>query len=83
MVKDFILNYAKLIATYPDVIKVEIVDNISEDYSDIIVYAKPIDVGKLIGKKGKMINAIKAVISGCKAKGEKNYKITVQSIDNE
>jgi len=36
-------------------------------------------VGKLIGKEGRMINSIKTVISGCKAKGGVNYRVNVEA----
>jgi len=39
------------------------------------------DIGKLIGKEGRMINSIKAVISGCKAKGGKNYRVNVKAAE--
>ena len=79
MVRDFILSYARLIVRHPDVLKVESRE-LDEDYEEITLYADAEDVGKLIGKEGRMINAIKAVISGCKAKGGKSYRLNVQSL---
>jgi uncharacterized protein len=77
MIIDFITEYARLIATYPDDIQVTSVDE--DDVVQIILYANQVDVGKLIGKQGKMIGAIKTVISGCKAKDGKSYRINVES----
>ncbi len=78
MVTDFIAQYAKLIVTYPKDVKV--ISNNNGDVIDIVVYANQEDVGKLIGKQGKMIGTIKTVISGCKAKDGKSYRINVESI---
>ncbi len=78
MVTDFITKYAKLIVTYPQDIKV--ISNIHDEIVEIVVYANQADIGKLIGKHGKMIGAIKTVISGCKAKDGKSYRINVESI---
>jgi predicted RNA-binding protein YlqC (UPF0109 family) len=36
---------------------------------------------KLIGKDGKMINSLKTLISGCKAKDGKSYRVTVKAND--
>ncbi len=80
MVQDFILSYAKLIVQYPEILKIE-EESITEEYNEILLYAHKDDVGKLIGKEGRMINAIKTVISGCKAKGGKNYRVNVRAID--
>lgn len=78
MVTDFVAEFAKLIATYPDEIRIE--STTSGDLVEIVLFANQVDVGKLIGKEGKMIGAIKTVISGCKAKDGKSYRINVEPI---
>ena len=78
MILDFVTSYAKLLVKTPDAIRVEIT-SVSEGFDEITIYAKDEDVGKLIGKGGQMINSIKTVISGCKAKGGKNYRVNVKA----
>ncbi|MBD3807255.1 MAG: KH domain-containing protein [Epsilonproteobacteria bacterium] len=78
MVKDFIESYTKLLAANPESVRVETL-NSADECDELVIYVNQSDVGKIIGKDGKMINAIKAVVSGCKAKGEKNYRISVQA----
>jgi len=77
MVVEFVTEFAKLLSFEPESVKVEIVPK--EDYDEIIIFAKKADVGRIIGKEGSMVKAIKTVISGCKAKENKNYKITVKA----
>jgi len=78
MVTDFVAEFAKLIAQYPEDIRVDLND--SDEVTELILHANQVDVGKLIGKEGKMIGAIKTVISGCKAKDGKSYRINVEPI---
>ena len=78
MVADFIAQFARLVASYPDDIKVEA--NQSGEVIQITLFANQSDIGKLIGKEGKMIGAIKTVISGCKAKDGMSYRINVESV---
>jgi predicted RNA-binding protein YlqC (UPF0109 family) len=78
MIADFVAEFAKLIAVYPDDIKVEV--NEGDEITEIVLYANQADIGKLIGKSGKMIGAIKTVISGCKAKDGVSYRINVEAI---
>ena len=78
MIADFVAQFAKLIASYPDDIRVEVQE--SDEITQIILYANQEDIGKLIGKSGKMIGAIKTVISGCKAKDGVSYRINVEAI---
>lgn len=80
MVTDFIKSYIDLIAEYPQDIQIEKKD-INETFSEIIIKANPEDVGKLIGKNGNMINALKTMVNGCKAKDNVSYKIQVLAIE--
>ncbi len=75
MVENFIKEYAKLIADYPQSVSTQ--KRVGENFTEIIVYADKADTGK----DGKMINAIKTVIIGYKAKDPINYKITVKAKD--
>ena len=78
MVKNFLLSYAKLLVNNPEDISIEIAE-VDESFDEITIFANSEDIGKLIGKEGRMINSIKTVISGCKAKGGKNYRVNVKA----
>ncbi len=78
MIADFVAEFAKLIASYPDDIRVEVQEG--DEITQIVLYANQADIGKLIGKSGKMIGAIKTVISGCKAKDGVSYRINVEPV---
>ena len=77
MVENFLLEYAKLIADFPEKVKLERV-KLDDDFTELVIYADKVDTGKLIGKDGKMINAIKTVIIGYKAKDATSYRVTVK-----
>ena len=79
MVADFIEYYAKLIASTPESIKVS-QESINNNLKQIIIYASSDDTGKIIGKNGNMIDAIKTIVNGCKVKDGISYKIRVVSI---
>jgi len=78
MVEKFVEEYAKLIAQHPE----DISSRVSEtaDLYEIDLFANREDLGKLIGRDGRMIGAIKTVVSGCKAKNGKSYKINVEAV---
>jgi len=78
MITDFVAQFAKLLASYPEDVKVEMVEG--DEVTEIVLYANQADIGKLIGKSGKMIGAIKTVISGCKAKDGVSYRINVEPV---
>jgi len=82
MVDQFIETYAKIISNHPDDIRVERTD-VDDSFSEILIYARKEDAGKLIGKEGKMISSIKTMISGCKAKENRSYRVLVKIIEEE
>ena len=76
MITQFIENYAKLIVGVPEdvTVKKEIID---DNFAEITIVVNSIDIGKLIGKNGNMINALKTMANGCKSKDGISYKIQV------
>lgn len=80
MAKDFLLSYAKLIAEFPDKIAIE-EKELGENFKEIIIFADKIDTGKLIGKDGRIINALKAIIVGFKAKDPTSYRVSVKAVE--
>jgi predicted RNA-binding protein YlqC (UPF0109 family) len=79
MVVDFVSEYAKLIVSNPNDIKVNL-EILNEKFAQITINANGTDIGKLIGRNGNMINAIKTMVNGCQAKDGISYKIQVESI---
>lgn len=77
MIENFVEQFIKLISEYPDEIKVTRVND--HQFDEIIIIANKVDAGKIIGKEGKMINALKTVIGGCKAKDNITLKISVRT----
>lgn len=78
MITDFIEEYAKLIVSKPEEVSVD-TKVIDETFTEITITADGEDIGKLIGKNGNMINALKTLANGCKAKDGVSYKIQVVS----
>lgn len=77
MVEHFVEQFVKLIAEYPDEISVSKVKE--NGFDEILIIANKVDAGKIIGKEGKMINALKTVVGGCKAKDNITLKISVKT----
>ncbi len=77
MIKGFIESFCKLLVAYPERISAVIVED--NEQCDITIYAHPTDVGKLIGKEGRMVYALKTVVTGCKAKDNLHYRLSVKA----
>ena len=80
LIEAFIEEYAKKIAT--DIDKIRAVRReIEENFSEITIFASSQDAGRLIGRNGHMIGALKTLVSGCKAKDGCSYKIIVKTVE--
>lgn len=77
MVENFIESYVKKIVSEPDKICV-IKREIDANFYEIEILSSLQDAGRLIGKDGKMIGAIKTFISGVKAKDGSSYRVVVK-----
>ncbi|MDD2697801.1 MAG: KH domain-containing protein [Arcobacteraceae bacterium] len=76
MITDFIKSYTELIVSNPESIEVDL-HEVGDNFYEITIYCEEEDLGKIIGKSGNMINALKTIVNGCKAKDGKSYKIQV------
>lgn len=76
MITSFIENYAKLIVAVPEDVLVS-QEKIDDNFVEITITVNTVDIGKLIGKNGNMINSLKTIANGCKAKDGISYKIQV------
>lgn len=72
-IKEFVEQYAKMIALFPEEVEVKIGEG------EILIYTRKEDVGRIIGREGTLMKALKNVIDGCKAKNGKNYRINVRA----
>lgn len=77
MSRGFILSCAKLIATKPEAIRLEI-ESVDEKTNEVTIFADECDLGRLIGKDGKMAGSIRTLVSGCQAKDDKRYTVNVK-----
>ncbi|AJC86444.1 KH domain-containing protein [Campylobacter sp. RM16704] len=80
MVENFLREYAKLIVDFPEKVDIKR-QNLENNFAEITIYVDSSDTGKLIGKNGKLINAIKTVIMAYKVKDVTSYRITVKAIE--
>lgn len=77
MVEIFIEKYVKKIALDPEMIQVNKVQ-LDVNFYEIQIYSSTQDIGRLIGKDGKMIGSLKTLISGVKAKDGSTYRVVVK-----
>lgn len=72
---------AKTLVNNPDDVKVEMSDN--DGLVDIKLYVNADDMGKVIGKQGKIANSIRSILKACAIKEQKKVNLVIDSKDEQ
>ena len=73
--KDFVLGMAKALAQKPELVVAELIELENED--KITLSVDPSDIGRIIGKKGRTIKAIRTLLSAVAPKDGKKMMVEV------
>lgn len=74
----FILELVKPLVVYPDEIVVQTFSE-EEDTISLQVMVNPEDLGRVIGKKGRVANSIRTIAFACASKNGKKINISIDS----
>jgi uncharacterized protein len=77
--KQLVETIVKCLVDNPD--EVRITETVGESIIILEISASPDDVGKVIGKDGRIANAIRTVVKAAAAKNDK--KVTVEIMTNK
>lgn len=72
--RDLVVQITKALVDYPEEVRVETQERNNQTLLEITVH--PEDVGKIIGKQGRIIKAIRTVVKACAIRD--NRKISVE-----
>lgn len=74
--EELVKYIAKELVSNPD--EVEVHQEISEDEISIKLYLKKEDMGRVIGKQGKIAKAIRAILKAVALKDNKNISLDIE-----
>ncbi len=75
MEKDLVEYIAKSLVDYPDEVKVNMVEG--EQSTIIELKVAQSDVGKVIGKSGRIANAVRVILNASAAKNNKHIQLEI------
>lgn len=68
---------AKVLVNYPE--DVEVISETNDGVVDIKLLVNAEDMGKIIGKQGKIANSIRSILKACAIKEEKKVNLVIDS----
>lgn len=75
--KDIVLHVAKRLVSYPD--EVEVSEVVNNGIVDIQLKVHADDMGKIIGKRGRIANALRSILKACAIKEQKKVNLEISS----
>ena len=75
--EDFVDYVVKALVDYPD--EVDITSAVTKEGASIQIRCRKEDIGKIVGKRGKIIMAIRSLVSG--AAGRRRQRVSVDVLD--
>lgn len=75
--KDLITVIAKALVDHPEDVHVDIVEHDQETVYELTVH--PSDVGKVIGKQGRIAKALRTVVTSAAVKANKRVSVEIVS----
>ena len=78
---DLIKYIVNQFAENPNEVKYDVVEN--GNNVDVTILLKESDMGKVIGRQGKIAKSLRTIVSAASKKSGKRYNIEIKGIDEE
>ncbi|WP_122646601.1 KH domain-containing protein [Enterococcus mediterraneensis] len=73
--KDLVLTIVRPLVTYPDQVTLDVVE--SDDFYEYNLSVAPEDIGRIIGKQGRVAKAIRTIVYGVRTQGPKKVRLNI------
>ena len=73
--RDLVLTIVRPLVTNPDQVNLEVVE--SDDFFEYNLTVAPEDIGRIIGKQGRVAKAIRTIVYGVRTEGPKKVRLKI------
>ena len=73
--KDLVLTIVRPLVTQPDQVNLEITE--STEFYEYNLTVAPEDIGRIIGKQGRVAKAIRTIVYGVRVNGPKKVRLNI------
>lgn len=73
--KELVLTIVRPLVTQPDQISLEVVE--SEEFYEYNLSVAPEDIGRIIGKQGRVAKAIRTIVYSVRSNGAKKVRLNI------
>lgn len=76
-ISELVLAMVKPLVDFPEDVSIEVGE--SDEYMEYVLYVNPEDVGRVIGKQGRVARAIRTIAYSVRTRGEKRARISIET----
>lgn len=73
--KELVLTIVRPLVAHPDQVVLDVVE--SEDFYEYNLTVAPEDIGRIIGKQGRVAKAIRTIVYGVRTEGPKKVRLNI------
>mgnify|MGYP002660475836 FL=1 len=73
--KELVLTIVRPLVAQPDQVVLEVVE--SEDFYEYNLTVAPEDIGRIIGKQGRVAKSIRTIVYGVRTEGPKKVRLNI------
>lgn len=74
-VKELVLTIVRPLVSHPEQVSLDIVE--SKDFYEYNLSVHPDDIGRIIGKQGRVAKAIRTIVYSVRVKGPKKVRLNI------
>ncbi|MGX7348480.1 KH domain-containing protein [Aerococcus vaginalis] len=75
-IEELLLAMVQPLVTYPDEVAVDIVDG--DEYLEYHLHVHPSDIGRIIGKNGRIVNAMRTILYSIRVENHRRVRLVVE-----
>lgn len=75
-IEDLLLSIVKPLVTHPESIRIQVEDG--DEFLEYHLYLDPSDVGRVIGKNGRIANAIRTILYSVRVEGHRRVRLIIE-----
>lgn len=76
--KELVTFIAKSLVNNPE--DIELFEEVKDSEVNLVLKVNPDDMGKIIGKQGKIANSIRSILKACAVKENKKVNLEIESL---
>lgn len=73
--RDLVMTIVRPLVTHPDQVTLDVVE--SDDFFEYNLTVAPEDIGRIIGKQGRVAKAIRTIVYGVRTDGPKKVRLNI------